>query len=196
MYYAGAAARESSSGWVIADPDTLKCASPAARQSRHRHFGHAPGPRLAWAVEGTRSHGPGLPRALRQVGILSWRRDGRPGRQAAGRQADPADALRAARDVLSADQLAQPRSDRTREGLGMLLAARAQPTTARTAAVNTHRALLLGPRPVAGRLPSPAPPGPELRTQAAGDGQQDPAWLVSSVQLAMLAGSAILEIYC
>jgi hypothetical protein len=37
----GAAAREPSSGGVTADPDTLKCASPAAQQSRHRHFGHA-----------------------------------------------------------------------------------------------------------------------------------------------------------
>src|SRR6266550_3035876 len=37
----GGAAQEPTSGGVTTDPDTLKCASLAARQSRHRHFGHA-----------------------------------------------------------------------------------------------------------------------------------------------------------
>ena len=43
-----------------------------------------------------------------------------------------------------ADQHAQPREDGIREALRILLTARAQATTARTAAVNTLKALILG----------------------------------------------------
>jgi transposase len=71
---------------------------------------------------------------------------GRPARASKrpGGKSDPADAARAARDALSAQRLAQPRSDGTREALRILLTARAQATTARTAAVNTLKALILG----------------------------------------------------
>jgi transposase len=105
----------------------------------------APGPRLAWAVEGTRSHGQGLVRALSAGGQMVVEA-GRPARASKrpGGKSDPADALRAARDALAADKLAQPRSDGPREGLRILLTARAQASTARTAAVNTLKALLLG----------------------------------------------------
>ena len=61
-----------------------------------------------------------------------------------GGKSDPADAARAARDALSAGRLAQPRADGSREALRILLTARAQASTARTAAVNTLKALLLG----------------------------------------------------
>jgi transposase len=105
---------------------------------------HAPGPRLAWAVEGTRSHGLGLTRYLHAHGQLVAEA-GRPARASKrpGGKSDPADAARAARDALSAQRLAQPRSDGTREALRILLTARAQATTARTAAVNTLKALIL-----------------------------------------------------
>jgi transposase len=105
----------------------------------------APGPRLAWAVEGTRSHGLGLARMLQARGHVVVEAD-RPARASKrpGGKSDPADALRAARDALAADKLAQPRSDGAREGLRILLTARAQASTARTAAVNTLKALLLG----------------------------------------------------
>ena len=105
----------------------------------------APGPRLTWAVEGTRSHGLGLARAL-QASSQTVAEAGRPARASKrpGGKSDPADALRAARDALAAGKLAQPRSDGPREGLRILLAARAQASTARTAAVNTLKALLLG----------------------------------------------------
>ncbi len=71
---------------------------------------------------------------------------GRPARASKrpGGKSDPADALRAARDALTTDKLAQPRSDGPREALRILLTARAQASTARTAAVNTLKALLLG----------------------------------------------------
>ena len=49
----------------------------------------APGPRLAWAVEGTRSHGLGLTRALRVSGQTVVERAPGPGQQAAGWQVGP-----------------------------------------------------------------------------------------------------------
>ena len=96
----------------------------------------APGPRLAWAVEGTRSHGLGLLRVLQASGqtVVEAGRPARASKRPGGKS-DPADALRAARDALAAGKLAQPRSDGEREGLRILLAARAQASTARTAAV-------------------------------------------------------------
>jgi transposase len=105
---------------------------------------HAPGPRLAWAVEGTCSHGLGLARMLQARGqvVIEADRPARPGKRPAGKS-DPADALRAARDALAAERHAQPRTDGAGEALRILLAARAQATTARTAAVNTLKALLL-----------------------------------------------------
>ena len=104
----------------------------------------APGPRLAWAVEGTRSHGLGLVRVLRSNGqpVVEAGRPARASKRPGGKS-DPADALRAARDALAASKLAQPRADGAREGMRILLAARSQATTARTAAVNTLKALLL-----------------------------------------------------
>lgn len=106
---------------------------------------HAPGPQLAWPVEGTRSHGLGLTRYLQAHGQLVTEA-GRPERASKrpGGKPDPADAARAARDALAAGRLAQPRSDGNREALRILLAARAQATTARTAAASTLKALILG----------------------------------------------------
>jgi transposase len=106
---------------------------------------HAPGPRLAWSVEGTRSHGLGLARYLHARGQLVAEAS-RPARASKrpGGKSDPADAARAARDALTADRLAQPRADGEREALRILLAGRAQATSARTAAVNTFKALILG----------------------------------------------------
>jgi transposase len=123
---------------VPADPRGCAMLLAWARQQ-------APGPRLAWAVEGTRSHGQGLVRALQARGqtVVEAGRPARASKRPGGKS-DPADALRAARDALAADKLAQPRSDGAREGLRILLTARAQASTARTAAVNTLKALLLG----------------------------------------------------
>jgi transposase len=106
---------------------------------------HAPGPRLAWAVEGTRAHGLGLTRYLQAHGqsVIEASRPQRASRRPGGKS-DPADAARAARDALAAVKLAQPRADGTREALRILLAARSQVIHARTAAVNTFKALILG----------------------------------------------------
>src|SRR5215467_4251766 len=68
----------------------------------------APGPRLVWAVEGTRSHGLGLLRVLQASG-QTVAEAGRPARASKrpGGKSDPADALRAARAALAAGKLAQ-----------------------------------------------------------------------------------------
>jgi len=96
-------------------------------------------------MEGTRSHGLGLTRYL-QAHDQVVAEAGRPERGARrpGGKSDPADASRAARDALAAERLARPRADGSREALRILLTARAQATTARTSAVNTLKALILG----------------------------------------------------
>jgi len=70
---------------------------------------------------------------------------GRPQRASrrSGGKSDPVDAGRAAREVLAAQTHAQPRTDGDREALRILLVTRGHATTARTAAVNTLKALLL-----------------------------------------------------
>jgi transposase len=121
---------------------------------------HAPGPQLAWSVEGTRSHGLGLTRYLHAHGQLVTEA-GRPERASKrpGGKSDPADAARAARDALAAERLAQPRADGSREALPILLTARAQASTARTAAVNTLKALILAaPDNLRGQLRALSPP--------------------------------------
>src|SRR4030095_11052200 len=95
-------------------------------------------PRRACAVEASRSHGLGLTRYLHAHDQLVAEA-GRPERASKrpGGKSDPADAARAARDGLSAQRLAQPRSDGSREALRVLLTARTPASTAPTAALNT-----------------------------------------------------------
>ena len=104
----------------------------------------APGPRLTWAVEGCRSHGTGLLRALLAAGqtVVEAGRPQRAGRRPGGKS-DTADARLAAHTALAGTRHAQPRSDGDREALRILLVAREHATTVRTAAVNTFKALLL-----------------------------------------------------
>jgi transposase len=126
---------------------------------------NAPGPQLAWSVEGTRSHGLGLTRYLLAQGQLVTEA-GRPQRASKrpGGKSDPADAARAARDALAAEQLAQPRSDGSREALRILLTARAQASTARTAAVNTLKALIMAaPDDLRGQLRGLSTPRQAIR---------------------------------
>nr|WP_244298933.1 transposase [Micromonospora cremea] len=74
----------------------------------------APGPRLIWAVEGCRSHGAGLLRALLAAGqhVVEAGRPQRVGRRPGGKS-DPSDARLAACTTLAAGHHAQPRSDAT-----------------------------------------------------------------------------------
>lgn len=106
---------------------------------------NAPGPNVVAAVEGTRSYGVGLGRALAGAGRLvveverPRRQDRRKGKSDAG------DARLACLAGLRmpVGQLPTPRRDGVREALRILLAARRDLSIGRTAQVNRLRALLL-----------------------------------------------------
>jgi transposase len=106
---------------------------------------NSPGPRVIVGLEGTRSYGVGLTRALQAAGFLVLeveqprRADRRRGKS------DPIDAHLAALQVLRmpADRKALPRSDGDREALRILLIARREMTTVKTQQINRLRALLL-----------------------------------------------------
>ncbi len=104
---------------------------------------HATGAAL-WAVEGTRSHGTGLLRALIAAGqqVVEAGRPARPSRRPGGKS-DPNDARLAARQALSRTRHAQPRRDGEREALRILLVAREHARNTQTAAINVFKALLL-----------------------------------------------------
>jgi transposase len=107
---------------------------------------HAPGPRVAVAVEGTRSYGLGLTRALSAAGImvLECEQPSRHQRRGKGKS-DPIDAHLAVLSTLrlDADRLPSVRADGDREALRILLGARQDMIIVSTAQVNRMRALLL-----------------------------------------------------
>lgn len=108
---------------------------------------HGPGPRLLIGLEGTRSYGIGLARALAAAGwpVVEVERPKREQRRGRGKS-DPIDAHLAALQVLrmDPDRLPIPRADGDREALRMLLAGRSELTGAQTRHINQLRALLLG----------------------------------------------------
>jgi transposase len=108
---------------------------------------HAPGPRLALSIEGTRSYGVGLARAAAAAGlvVLECEQPHRNTRRGKGKS-DPIDAHLAVLTALrlNADRLPTPRADGDREALRILLGARQELTTTSTAQTNRLRALLLG----------------------------------------------------
>jgi transposase len=107
---------------------------------------HAPGPRVLVGLEGTRSYGIGLARALQGAGLVVVEVE-RPRREQRRRgKSDPIDAHLAALQVLrmNPDRLPTPRADGDREALRILLSARQEMTTTRTRHINRLRALLLG----------------------------------------------------
>lgn len=108
---------------------------------------HSPGPRLIAGVEGTRSYGIGVSRAMSAAGItvVEVEQPQRATRRAKGKS-DEIDAQLAAAYLLRRghDKLASPHADGEREALRILLGARAEMTTTNTAQTNRLRALLLG----------------------------------------------------
>lgn len=106
---------------------------------------HAPGPRLAWALEGTRAHGVGLTRALRAAAAQVVQAPNPPAaRRRRHGKSDPLDAITAARAVLADDKPpAQPRADGIREDLRTLHITRRHYTDTRTATVNLLKSLIL-----------------------------------------------------
>lgn len=107
--------------------------------------GHAPGPRLVVSIEGTRSYGAGLARALAAAGltVIECEQPSRKTRRGTGKS-DPIDAHLAVLTALrcDADRLPTPRADGDREALRILLGARHDLTTSHTAQINRLRALL------------------------------------------------------
>jgi len=106
---------------------------------------HAPGPRLAVSIEGTRSYGVGLARAVAAAGLLVIECEQPTRKQRRGRgKSDPIDAHLAVLTALrlDTDRLPTPRADGPREALRILLVARSEMTTVKTARSNRLRALL------------------------------------------------------
>jgi transposase len=107
---------------------------------------HTPGPRLVVSIEGTRSYGIGLTRAVSAAGlaVIECEQPNRKARRGRGKS-DPIDAHLAVLTALrlDADRLPTPRSDGDREALRILLGARRELTTTSTAQTNRLRALLL-----------------------------------------------------
>ena len=106
---------------------------------------HAPGPRVVIGLEGTRSYGVGLSRALQAAGfeVVEVPQPRRADRRAG--KSDPLDAHLAALAVLQmpVDRKVLPRSDGDREAMRILLGARKDLSTGRTAQINRLRAMLL-----------------------------------------------------
>jgi transposase len=105
-----------------------------------------PGQRVAVCIEGSRSYGIGLARALAAAGllVLECEQPSRGQRRGKGKS-DPIDAHLAVLAALrlDADRLPVPRADGDREALRILLIARQEITAARTAQAGRLRALLL-----------------------------------------------------
>jgi len=106
----------------------------------------APGPRVAVCIEGTRSYGIGLARALAAAGLLVIECEPPRRKQRRGKgKSDPIDAHLAVLAALRLDtaRLPVPRADGDREALRILLVARQEMTVAATAQASRLRALLL-----------------------------------------------------
>jgi transposase len=108
---------------------------------------HAPGPRVVCSIEGTRSYGLRLSRAVTAAGlaVIEAEQPERKSRRGRGKS-DPIDAHLAVVFALNCDlaKLPTPRADGDREALRILLAARHQLTTTQTAHLNQLRDLLRG----------------------------------------------------
>jgi transposase len=106
----------------------------------------APGPRVAVCMEGSRSYGIGLARALAAAGLMVLECEQPSRRQRRGKgKSDPIGAHLAVLAALRPDasRLPVPRADGDREALRILLVARQEITMARTAQTGRLRALLL-----------------------------------------------------
>jgi hypothetical protein len=104
---------------------------------------HAPGRRM-WAIEGTGSYGAGLTTFLLEHSewVVEIDRPARPARRN-GAKSDELDAVRAAREALGREHLAQPRRRGDREAVRVLLATRHGAIQARTRAICHLKALVV-----------------------------------------------------
>jgi transposase len=107
---------------------------------------HAKGRRV-WAIESSGSYGSGLTTFLLAHGewVVEVERPARPARRN-GAKSDELDAIRAAREALTRDHLAQPRRRGDREAVRVLLVTRRGAMRARTRAINHLKALIVTSR--------------------------------------------------
>jgi transposase len=129
----------------------------------------APGPRVAVCIEGTRSYGVGLARALAAAGLLVLECEQPARKQRRGKgKSDPVDAHLAVLAALRLDtgRLPVPRADGDREALRILLVARQEITVACTAQAGRLRALLLAGDDTDRRAARTALPGKALAALA------------------------------
>jgi hypothetical protein len=130
--------------------------------------------RRVWAIEGTGGYGAGLTRFLQAHGQQVVELD-RPKRAARrhGAKSDPLDAIRAAREALGRDQLAQPRAAGHRAALSVRLAARRSAVQAATDAQRQLHALVVtAPDTLRGRLRGLTTP--RLVRSCGGSGRRPP----------------------
>ena len=114
---------------------------------------HAPARRV-WAIEGTGSFGSGLTTFLLERGewVVEVDRPKRPARRD-GAKSDELDAVRAAREALSREHLAQPRQRGWREALRVLLVTREGAMVSRTRAISLLKGLIVSaPGPLRDQL--------------------------------------------
>ena len=118
-------------------------AAPAGYQQLLKLARRQPGRRV-WAIEGTGGYGAGLTRFLQAQAEQVVELD-RPKRAARrhGAKSDSLDAIRAAREALGRDQLAQPRAAGHRAALSVRLAARRSAVQATTDAQRQLHALVV-----------------------------------------------------
>src|SRR5215213_8304856 len=98
--------------------------------------------RRVWAIEGTGGYGAGLTRFLHAEQVIELDRPKRAARRH-GAKSDPLDAIRAAREALGRDQLAQPRAAGQRAALQVRLTARRSAVQAATDAQRQLHALVV-----------------------------------------------------
>ena len=97
----------------------------------------------AWSIEGTGGYGAGLVRHLGDTEIvIEIDRPNRPARRH-GAKSDPLDAIRAGREALALEQLAQPRAAGQRAALAVVLAARRSAVDASSVAQRQLGALIV-----------------------------------------------------
>jgi transposase len=98
----------------------------------------------AWAIESSGSYGAGLAAFLLEHGewVVEVDRPQRPARRN-GAKSDALDAIRAAREALEREHLAQPRGRGEREAVRVLLTTRRGAVRARTQAINQLKALVV-----------------------------------------------------
>jgi transposase len=128
-------------------------ATPVGYQQLLQLAARQPGQRV-WAVEGTGGYGAGLTRflAAHQEQVVELDRPKRAARRH-GAKSDPLDAIRAAREALGRQQLAQPRAAGQRAALSVRLAARRSAVQAATDAQRQLHALVVAaPDLLRGRL--------------------------------------------